>query len=73
MTARLLIDPDLLASGTGPLGLITRFENVETVFGYFSADPYTGPNCRRCGRLLHTHVWQFLDGDGDVMDCEVRS
>jgi hypothetical protein len=71
----LLIDPDLLNADTKthdrPNAYINRHGATETVFGYYSADPLTGPRCGRCNDLLHVHLWQLVD-DGDVIHCGRR-
>lgn len=74
----LLIDPDLLKSDpdtdrTRPTALINRNGATPTVFGYYDADPATGPRCGRCNNLLHVHLWQMVDPDtvdqDGVIDC----
>ncbi len=68
----LLIDPDLLTADANAVGrpnaYINRHGATRTVFGYYDADPATGPRCGRCNDLLHVHLWQFVDGT-DVIDC----
>lgn len=66
---KLLVD---LTQTGGPALLVRLHEVVDTRFGCQSADPHTGERCQRCNRLLHVHVWQFVDGD-DVLECEVSS
>jgi hypothetical protein len=61
-----------LTQAPGPAVLVARHGATDTVFGYHSADPYTGPRCGRCNRLLHIHVWQLVDG-GDVLDCATEA
>jgi len=65
-----------LESGRIPDVLLRRYQPVNTVFGYRSADHYTGPRCGRCNRLEHDHLWQLVDPDvaeqEGVIDCEVR-
>lgn len=74
----LLIDPDLLDTDPDtnfdrPTALINRHDTIPTVFGYYDADPATGPRCGRCNDLLHVHLWQLVDPDtveqGGVIDC----
>lgn len=61
---KLLVD----LTQTLPEALIERHGAVNTTFGYYSADPISGPRCGRCNDLLHIHVWQLVDGT-EVLDC----
>ncbi|WP_433730827.1 hypothetical protein ACQP2Y_21115 [Actinoplanes sp. CA-051413] len=71
----LLIDPELLNADANthdrPNAYINRHAFIRAAFGYYSADPLTGPRCGRCNDLLHVHLWQLVD-DGDVIDCGRR-
>ncbi len=74
----LLLDSTRLAEAETRLGtLINRLGVTETPFGYYSADEFTGPRCGRCNRLLHHHLWQFVDRglaeQGGVMECETAA
>ncbi len=68
----LLIDPDLHATDKfnprRPSVLIHGHAVVETMFGYYDADPATGPRCPRCNDLLHLHTWQLTNGT-EVFEC----
>lgn len=68
----LLIAPDLYDADPStpgrPNAYINRHGATATTFGYYPADPATGPRCPRCNTLLHQHLWQFVDGT-DVIDC----